>query len=139
LTSWFVAQAAKAVIEVFKHKASNMRQFFIALFWKTGGMPSSHSATVMALTTAVAFADGISSHLFIVSLFFSILTIRDALGVRRSAGIQATALNRLSRDLQQKIDINPTIVKEIHGHKTSEVLFGILLGFLVTIAVFSLS
>lgn len=100
-------------------------------------MPSSHSATVTALTTAVGFTstNGINSPLFVVTLFYGILTIRDALGVRRSAGTQAIVLNQLSRDLHQKLEINPQLVKEVHGHKTSEVLVGVCLGFIIAFAV----
>ena len=54
----------------------------------------------------------------------------DASGVRKSAGIQAAEINKLSRKLDPKSEIN---LKETLGHTKFEVIVGSLLGPLITL------
>ena len=136
--AWFSAQFIKAVIEAVRFRNRRKRGLIVTLIWTTGGMPSSHASVVSALTTAMAFKVGISEPLFMLTLFFAILTIRDALGVRRSTGIQARALNQVMADLNNQLGTNYKSVKEVHGHKASEVLVGILLGLFLAVAFCSL-
>jgi len=103
-------------------------------FWKTGGMPSSHSAAVTSLTTSVGLIEGFNSTLFIITLVFALIVIRDALGVRRAAGSQAKALNTMGKQLQSKLKIPFKMVKEISGHTVPEVSIGIILGFFIAVA-----
>ncbi|OHD11591.1 MAG: hypothetical protein A2Z96_02100 [Spirochaetes bacterium GWB1_48_6] len=138
LFAWFSAQFLKAVIEAVRFRNRRNRGLLVTLIWTTGGMPSSHSSVVSALTTAMAFVVGISSPLFILTLFFAILTVRDALGVRRSTGVQARVLNQVMADLNDKLGTNYKSVKEVNGHKAPEVLVGILLGFFLAVAFCSL-
>lgn len=134
LSAWFFAQFIKALISVVRFRSKvPKRDLLLTLIWTTGGMPSSHTAVVSALTTAVGFQVGFDSPLFIVSLFFSAMAIRDALGVRQAAGNQARALNQIIVDLNDRWQTSHKAVKEIHGHKGSEVVVGCLLGiFLAT-------
>lgn len=132
--SWFIAQLIKAVIDILRAQRRSSRELVNTLFWRTGGMPSSHSSTVTALTTSIGFTVGASSPVFILSLFYGGLVIRDSLGVRRAAGIQSQMLNRLGRQLADKEGIDYEKVKEIHGHSPAEVSVGILLGFSIGIA-----
>ena len=94
-------------------------------------MPSSHSALVTALTTSIGFKDGVHSDLFIFALFSAIIVIRDAMGVRRSSGIQAKMLNTISLEVAQITDKAFKPVKEVQGHSPIEVFAGILLGFFI--------
>lgn len=132
--SWFVAQVLKAVIEAIRVRSRSSRDMVMTLFWKTGGMPSSHSSLVTALATSIGFEYGAGNPLFTLSLFYGILIIRDALGVRRAAGVQAQALNRLGSELQERFGIRFKPVKEINGHTASEVSVGVLLGFFIATA-----
>lgn len=132
--SWFISQLIKSIIDVLRHRPNTGREIVSRLLWSTGGMPSSHSAVVTSLTTSLGFKVGIDSPIFIVALFYCFLTIRDALGVRQAAGVQATTLNRMIYELSHKMDIKINRVKEIHGHKFSEVSMGILLGFFIAVA-----
>ena len=136
--SWFLAQLIKTIIEMSRNRLLNSRDIAASLMWRTGGMPSSHSALVTALATSIAYMEGPDSPLFILALFYGILTIRDALGVRRSAGNQAQALNQLGEDLRLMVDVRFKSVKEVHGHTTAEVSIGILLGFFIALAFCSL-
>ena len=132
--SWLIAQLLKAVIEALRNRGRGSRDFAETLLWKTGGMPSSHASLVTALATSIGFRYGANNPMFILSLFYGILIIRDALGVRRAAGLQAQALNRLGIELQRQHGIDFEPVKEVHGHTTSEVSVGVLLGFFIAVA-----
>jgi acid phosphatase family membrane protein YuiD len=111
----------------------NIREIIETAIWRTGGMPSSHSAVVCSLTTSVGITEGLSSNLFVFCLVFSMVVLRDALGVRRASGLQAKALNDLGKQTAEKIGIDFNVVKEIQGHTPLEVLVGALLGILIAI------
>ena len=134
LSSWFLAQILKSFIMLFRNRPRTAREILANLFWTTGGMPSSHSAVVSALATSAGFVEGPDSTLFFVTVFYALLTFRDALGVRRSTGAQARALNQLLRDLAPRFRIRARPVKEVHGHTMSEVFVGGLLGFFIAVA-----
>ncbi|HEY9053572.1 MAG TPA: divergent PAP2 family protein [Rectinemataceae bacterium] len=124
------AQAIKVAINLVRSGRQDAREAFLTFLWRTGGMPSSHSATAVSICASIAFAEGFSN-LFILSLFFCLIVIRDALGVRRSSGLQAKALNRLGADLEDKYGLDYDPVREIHGHTWPEVAAGALLGFIL--------
>lgn len=97
-------------------------------------MPSSHSALVTTLCTTIGYRSGINSDVFILSIGFFLVTIRDAVGVRRASGIQATILNKIGQKLSEKgiMDFKP--IKEVQGHTPAEVAIGCLLGFFIGLA-----
>ncbi len=132
--SIFLAQIIKALLTVLKRRKLQAKEIAFIMLWKTGGMPSSHSALVVSLSASIAFIEGFSS-LFILSFFLGLIVIRDALGVRRSAGLQSKALNLLGKRVAERLDIPFVPVKEIHGHRWEEVLVGCLLGLLVSMLV----
>ena len=98
-------------------------------------MPSSHSALAIAIATAIGFSDGVSSDLFALSLFFALVVVRDAMGVRRAAGVQAKSLNILGARVSKRLHIPFKPVKEINGHTFPQVVVGGLLGFFIALAV----
>ena len=104
------------------------------LLWRTGGMPSSHSALVAALSTTIGFRSGFYSDIFIFSACFFFVTIRDALGVRRASGIQARKLNEIGKSLEEKQIHDYQQIKEVQGHTPLEVFVGVLLGFFIGVA-----
>jgi len=126
-----IAQILKTLIFILSGRRGKARELIEITFWRTGGMPSSHAALVSAMTTSVAFIEGIASNLFVISFWFMMVVIRDALGVRRSAGVQARALNNLGRQLADKNNIIFNPVKEIQGHTPLEVAVGALLGIFI--------
>jgi uncharacterized protein len=127
-------QILKAIINIIRSRAHSFREVLLTFFWKTGGMPSSHSALAIAIATSIAICDGLNTSIFILALFFSLIVIRDALGVRRSAGLQAKALNQLGRELTARSGLPYRPVKEVHGHNPAEVIVGGLLGFFIALA-----
>ncbi len=132
--SWFCAQLIKTLIKLFSGKIHSIKELFELMFWRTGSMPSSHSALVSTLCTTIAFRSGINSDVFILSLGVFFITIRDAVGVRRANGIQAKELNRIGRILKEKGILDFKAVKEVQGHTPAEVAIGCLLGFFIGIA-----
>jgi acid phosphatase family membrane protein YuiD len=93
-----------------------------------GGMPSAHSASVAALSTGVAIEQGVGSPLFGVTAFYSLMTMYDAAGIRRSAGKQAEVLNRIVDDLQVSGRVRDDRLLELLGHTPYEVIVGAILG-----------
>lgn len=122
------------------------------LDWKlitsTGSMPSSHSAAVTALTTAIAYEAGLASPLFAVSAIFAVIVMFDATGIRYQAGQQAVIINQMRIDFQtfveeakgwqhknEKEKIQE--LKTLLGHKPSEVFVGALTGIFISIIIYS--
>jgi acid phosphatase family membrane protein YuiD len=91
----FIAWASAQVIKTMLYWAVTGR-FRSERLLGSGGMPSSHTALVCAMTTAMFRVEGIQSTQFALSLILSSIVMYDALGVRRAAGEQAKALNRMS-------------------------------------------
>ena len=130
--SWLGAQFLKAAIKLIYGRIHSLPELIEVMLWRTGGMPSSHSALVTSLCTTIAFRHGLHSDLFIFALCFFLVVIRDAFGVRRSSGLQAKKINEIGNELKEKNVIdNFKSMKEVDGHTPMEVLCGCLLGFLV--------
>lgn len=119
------------------------------LFSSTGGMPSSHSAAVTSLTTAVAYEHGVGSTIFAVSTMFAVITMYDATGVRFQAGQQALTINKMRTDLQlfmnetrdwanKKEEEKIEELKTLLGHKPSEVFMGALTGIAISVFVYNM-
>ena len=132
--SWFLAQFIKTFLNLIYGRIHSFGALMDSLFWKTGGLPSSHSAMVTCLAISIGFRNGFDSDIFMFALFFVFVTIRDALGVRRANGIQAKKMNEMGNLLKEKGLMDYTPVKEVNGHNPTEVTLGIILGFLVGLA-----
>ena len=129
LLAWAIAQFLKVCIVSIRKRHLDLR-----VLAETGGMPSSHSAIVATLTTAVGRLNGVSSDVFAIALIFSIVVMYDAQGVRRAAGRQAAILNRLVDDLMARQGFHETRLRELLGHTPVEVLVGAALGIAVGLA-----
>ncbi len=139
LTSWFLAQFIKTVINLIYGKVHSFGELISLLVWRTGGLPSSHTALVTSVCTTVGFRNGITSDLFMISTCFLMVTVRDAVGVRLSSGLQAQKMNEMGKELKEKGVIGEyKTVKEVNGHTPLEVAVGFLLGFFIGVAFSSL-
>ena len=118
-----MVQGYKGVRHYTRTRHWNLRRFV-----ETGGMPSSHAASVAALSTAVGMEEGFRSTLFAVTLFFSLIVMYDAAGLRRAAGRQAAVLNRLIDEHFKHPEEGAQKLMELLGHTPFEVLVGALLG-----------
>lgn len=124
-----IAQISKVLVEAVRTGHVNL-----ALLNRYGGMPSSHTALVVALTTTVGIVDGINSPAFIIALIFSVVTIRDAIGFRMYLGEHARIINRLIGELPANERPKfPTHIIERIGHTPLEALVGGLVGLTSTL------
>lgn len=128
--AWFIAQLIKILIEYVKTK-----KFNLGLFIASGGMPSSHTAFIVAATAKIALVEGMYSSLFGACVILSFVIMYDAVGVRQSVGIQAKALNELHTKLSNIANIDCNLIKEVCGHNILQVIAGLVLGVIVGLLV----
>ena len=124
--AWFFTQGFKLIVHYRLTRKVNFR-----LWTSSGGMPSSHSATVCALSASVALHEGLGSTLFAITLFFAIFVIYDAAVVRRASGYQAEALNKIMAKVFEAHTLSERQLKELIGHTPLQVLIGIFVGIFV--------
>lgn len=126
---WVAAQVLKAVFVLIWERKLDFKRLV-----GSGGMPSSHSSFVMSMSTAIGIEEGFDSTYFAIAIIMSFITMYDAAGVRRAAGLQARALNRIVEkfssgefgDAEKKF-------KELLGHTPVEVIAGAVLGIVIAI------
>jgi hypothetical protein len=128
LVAGLSAQLLKVLIELARTGRLNLLRFF-----DNGGMPSSHTALVTALTIGVGRVAGIGSPLFAVTLLFSLYFIFEAAGLRMAVGNQARLLNELLDELRHTHHLDRERLKELVGHTWPEVLGGLAYGTLVAV------
>ncbi|MDD2890165.1 MAG: divergent PAP2 family protein [bacterium] len=127
-----LAQFLKIVFGYMREHKINVRYFI-----ETGGMPSSHSAGVASLSTSVAIIQGVRSIDFAIALLFSLIVMYEATGLRREAGRQAKAINKLIDTLiHDKKQFEHKRLQELLGHTPLEVLSGTALGIVFALAFF---
>lgn len=152
IVGWAIAQIIKMAVHAIKYRKFNLERI-----WGSGGMPSSHSATVCALSVVVARTCGFGSSEFALAMTLSLIVMYDATGVRRAAGLHARELNRLREivydreDEQEALEAIKAVkeeakdssipkvteidnfkkLKEYLGHTPLEVICGALLGIIV--------
>ena len=129
---------ATQIIKFFVHFLLK-RQFDLRMFTTTGGMPSSHSAGVVGLSTTVGLINGFNSVEFAIAIGFAFIVMYDAAGVRRAAGKQAACLNRIITDIyKQDLQEAGGKLKELLGHTPMQVFVGALFGIVYAFYVHTL-
>ena len=128
LLAWLSAHIIKFVISLKNNEKQTLRSYLFI----SGGMPSAHSATVVAMTTMIGLKLGFGSGLFGLAALFAMITMYDALKVRRSSGEQGQAIRQLIKATKCDIDL-PRVSK---GHTPLEVVLGAVLGLLIGLVVF---
>jgi acid phosphatase family membrane protein YuiD len=126
LAGWAVAQAAKAILYTIVN-----REFKFERLVGSGGMPSSHAATVCAMTAAVAKQFGLASFEFAVAFILTSVVLHDARGVRQEAGKQAVTITAIIDHLIKEgtiIELPEWELKELIGHTPLQVLIGSIIG-----------
>ena len=129
IIAWALAQLIKVVLDsIFSRKLS------LKSLVASGGMPSSHSSLVSALTTVIGIQYGFDSVYFSIAAVMSMVVMYDAFNVRRAAGEQAKAINKIFKALMENNFIaDEKAMKEILGHSPLQVLAGFVLGLIVGI------
>ena len=125
LLSCLLAQFFKILFNFF-----STGEIRFGIMFETGGMPSSHSALITAATSGIGYELGFDSSIFALAVAVSLIVMYDASGVRRSAGLQAIEINKLSKKLDPQSGV---LLKETLGHKKIEVIVGSFLGPLITL------
>ena len=133
ISAWIITQIIKAVINLVVYKEFKLERLF-----GDGGMPSTHSATVMCLCIMIGRVGGFGSPIFALSVIFAAIVMRDALGVRREAGKQAVSIKQLSDAVNglfrsKDSHIKTENLKVLVGHTPLQVCFGAVIGGLIAI------
>ena len=125
LLAGFGAQLLKLIIYWFRHKTLSWHDLVV-----TGGMPSSHSAFVVAMAAIIYLEEGASTT-FAISLVLAFIVIRDAFGVRRSVGMEGLAIQRLFRLHHIESKFHYSL-----GHTPLQVAVGSVIGLVVAVMVY---
>lgn len=129
LTAVILAQILKVLTFYLKTKKLDFEKIST-----TGGMPSSHSAGVCALTMSVGLIGGFDTLLFAVSSGYALVVMHDAAGLRRNAGDMARLVNQIIKDFYKSdIKTKSAQLKELLGHTPKEVIAGFVFGCLIAI------
>ena len=124
LLAWFLAQLIKVALDLVL-----LRKWDPHRFVSSGGMPSSHSALVVACTTAIGKLYGIQGPIFALAVILSAIVMYDACNVRRSAGDTAKLVNQILAHVEKlTAEDFAEDLKEVMGHTPLQVLMGALLG-----------
>lgn len=126
MLGWLIAQALKIPTEYLRS-----RRWMWAMFFAAGGMPSSHSALMVAGTLATGLYHGFDSPVFAIAVGITMIIAHDAAGVRRQAGKHAERINVLFDELLKGHMWSENELKEVIGHTPLEVIGGIILGVIV--------
>ena len=120
---WFFIQVFKVIHDLYKTRKFNFKRILGA-----GGMPSSHSAVVVSISTLIGKNYGADSAIFALSLVFALVVMYDACGVRRAAGKQAKLLNEIvNTPGLSSIEVKEKL-QEALGHTPVQVLVGAIIG-----------
>lgn len=131
LLAWFTAQVIKVIINstkyaVAKKNGKTADKVTIETLFKLGGMPSSHTATVIALAASLGLHKGWDSDVFAVSGVFAFIVMFDAIKVRLPVEKLTEAFNTLKNIVYGK---DTQDVKKVEGHTLPEIAGGFLVGF----------
>ena len=130
ICAWFVAQVIKVILNTIrfiidKKKGNVTKKVTIGTLFKLGGMPSSHTATVISLSTCIGALEGFNSTIFAVSGVFAFITMFDAFMVR----LPVEKLTEAFIDVREKVegkDVKP--IKKVEGHTIPEIIGGFIVG-----------
>ena len=125
LLSCLLAQLCKIIFNFF-----STGEIRFGIIFETGGMPSSHSALITGAASGIGYELGFDSSIFALAVAMALIVMYDASGVRKSAGTQATEINKLAKKLDPQSEVD---LKETLGHTKIEVIVGGFLGPLITL------
>ncbi|HHY98571.1 MAG TPA: divergent PAP2 family protein [Firmicutes bacterium] len=123
MVAWVFAQLIKFIIAYVEHGRPDFTRLV-----NPGGMPSSHSTLVSCMSVAIGRTAGWDSDIFAVAAILSMIVLYDAAGIRRAAGKQARAINKIVDDFYKKRSFSEERLRELLGHTPLEVFVGMALG-----------
>lgn len=128
VAAWFTASLLKVIFYSIQKKEINFRRLI-----GNGGMPSTHSASVVSLAIAVGFKEGWDSTAFAISFVLAVIVMIDASGVRLAASKHAKALNEITEEVFKDGQFHYEKFNELLGHTPTQVFVGGLIGVAVTV------
>jgi acid phosphatase family membrane protein YuiD len=129
IVAWALAQLSKLLIYFLRERRLQLRYLTAA-----GGMPSSHSALVVALAVRTGIDYGVDSGLFAVATVVAGVVLYDAAGVRRAVSRQARVLNQMLEEVFEQQRFSERRLLELLGHTPFEVFVGLLLGTITALS-----
>lgn len=133
---WFMAQAAKLITGLVQKGKKFTFSDFLYYAFKSGGMPSGHTASFTALTLLIGLIYGFDTPVFMLALCTTIIFVYDAVNVRYAVGEHGKLLNEIAES-----DNNPLTKpqKIVEGHTIPQVIVGAILGIAIAVTIFWLS
>jgi len=120
--SWGMAQSAKVIYGLVRYGANDKSRIIWRVIW-AGGMPSAHSAVVSSSTLVIYYTAGAQSLLFGLAMLVSFIVTYDR-----------SRMYAIYRQFQMKYPWlksevqNDAILKDLVGHRISEILAGVFIG-----------
>ena len=125
VTGWFVAQVGKLVGDLIRNKGHMSAQEVFDCFFRSGGMPSGHTASFTGLTVFFMSKFGIFAPISVLALCMTIIVVYDAVNVRYAVGEQGKLLNIMAESDHNK---KTRKMKVVEGHTVPQAIVGGLLG-----------
>ena len=134
IIAWAVAQVLKTALYLITEKEFDLKRMI-----SDGGMPSAHSATVVALAGMCGWTQGFDSAAFAIAIIIAIVIMRDAVGVRHESGVNAAAIKELAEKANKSLaegeaPIETNKLKLLVGHTALQVACGCVIAIAVCIA-----
>lgn len=136
IAGWFIAQLSKLVTGIVIKRGKITFSDALYYFTKSGGMPSGHTASLVALSTAIALFYGLDNPVFALAVCTTALFVYDAVNVRYAVGEHGKLLNEIAIS-----DNNPKTKpqKIVEGHTIPQVIVGAIIGVALGFLMFFLS
>ncbi len=122
LAGWLIAQIAKLITDIVKHHGKMTAREIAECFFKSGGMPSGHTASFLGLTSFFMMKYGVFAPITVLSLCTTIIVIYDAVNVRYAVGEQGKVINLMMADSKKKK------LRVVEGHTVPQAIVGAIIG-----------
>lgn len=128
---WFVAQALKLIFFIIKKRGKTTIRDVIYYAVKSGGMPSGHTASFMAMTMTIGYISGFNSAVFALAACNTLIIVYDATNVRYSVGEHGKLLNKIIDDKNKSEGTRLNKLRVVEGHTVAEVIAGFWIGIFI--------
>lgn len=125
--AWLIVQLWKAIEGIIHRDIGKKATFgeLVGYFFRSGGMPSGHTASLTAATVYLGCASGFGSGLFALAICTWMIVVYDAIHVRYAVGEQGKALNKLLAEKRM------SELPLVEGHTLPQVVVGAVIGVLI--------
>lgn len=131
ILGWLITQFGKMIGDLLKKKRVLSIKEVLHAAMRSGGMPSGHTASFLALTTYLGINYGFMSGIFVLAACMATIVIYDATNVRYAVGVHGKLLNQMAEESKRK----DRKVRVVEGHTIPQVIVGGIIGILIGIIV----